>query len=400
MMTNVDNHFYNQQNTESQKLYCDLLSAASSLSKIFSENEAPYLSSRSVENIFCYAFGSENLSRTDCSVDAKDGKIGIGIKTFLHSSGRTLQKIAEFNKDINSYINKKDDEVIKIISRLRNERLLYTIRTYDLEKLIYHCVTRNNSILHIFEEPMELIDVDKIRNIRNNGTSIQFNDGKNEYSFHKSKSTLFKRFNTESSLKNINIKIIDNPYLVIVDLLIPKKTEEEKLKTQIISALTTPTQNPLEYVILPLYSKRKGEKYVFPKSGLNQWNASGRTRNNDEVYIQIKKSIHKNFPDFFPPRDEAFNLILPNGSVMLAKVCQDESKALMSNPNKSLGSWILRDILNLKPGTLVDYSRLEVLGIDSVKISKVDKQNYYIDFCEIGTYEEFEENSLSNRFKP
>ena len=390
MKKNIENHFYNLQELKEQKLYCDLLSAASSLSRIFSENDAPYLSSRSVENIFCYAFGSENLSRTDCSVDAKHGNIGIGIKTFLHNSGNTLQKIAEFNKDINLYNNQNDEDTIRIIAKLRNERLMFTIRTYSLQKIIYHCVTRHNSILHIFEETMDLIDIKNICNIRNTGASIQFDDGINEYSFHKSKSTLFKRFKTESPLISINIKIIDDPFLVIMGLL----KLEESVDSVISSKISIPTINSpkaLEYVILPLYSMKNGEKYVYAKSGLNQWNASGRARDFDEVYIQIKKIIHRKFPDFFPPRDQAFNLILPNGNIMSAKVCQDESKALMSNPNKSLGYWILREVLNLKPGELADYSRLKMLGVDSVKISKKDNHNFYIDFCETDAFEEFEE---------
>jgi len=32
------------------------------------------------------------------------------------------------------------------------------------------------------------------------------------------------------------------------------------------------------------------------KSGLNQWNARGRDRNPNEVYIPIPAEIHKNFP--------------------------------------------------------------------------------------------------------
>ena len=38
---------------------------------------------------------------------------------------------------------------------------------------------------------------------------------------------------------------------------------------------------------------------VFEKSGLNQWNAGGRPRHSDEVYIPIPSEIHKNFQGFF-----------------------------------------------------------------------------------------------------
>ncbi len=45
---------------------------------------------------------------------------------------------------------------------------------------------------------------------------------------------------------------------------------------------------------------------VFEKSGLNQWNAGGRTRNKSEVYIPIPNAIHNNFPNFFPSRNQSF----------------------------------------------------------------------------------------------
>jgi hypothetical protein len=38
---------------------------------------------------------------------------------------------------------------------------------------------------------------------------------------------------------------------------------------------------------------------VFEKSGLNQWNAGGRTRNKREVCIPIPNAINNNFPNFF-----------------------------------------------------------------------------------------------------
>lgn len=125
------------------------------------------------------------------------------------------------------------------------------------------------------------------------------------------------------------------------------------------------------------------------KSGLNQWNASGRTRADDEVYIQIPAWIHRKFPGFFPDRDEPFILLLPNGKRMSAKVCQDGSKALMSNPNKELGKWILRDVLNLKEGELLTYEKLARIGLDSVVIYKSENGIYDIDFARLGSYEEF-----------
>ena len=125
-----------------------------------------------------------------------------------------------------------------------------------------------------------------------------------------------------------------------------------------------------DYVILPLYSVRNNIKYVAEKSGLNQWNASGRVRNEDEIYIPIPSYIQKNFCNFFPNRDCPFPLLLPNGKIIDAKVCQDGGKALMSNPNRVLGNYILRQALKKKPGELVTIEDLNRYGFDSVCIEK------------------------------
>lgn len=84
-----------------------------------------------------------------------------------------------------------------------------------------------------------------------------------------------------------------------------------------------------------------------------------------------------------------FHLLLPNGNKMDAKVCQENSKALMSNPNTALGKWILRDVLDLKEGELLTYEKLARIGLDSVVIYKSEDGKYDIDFARTGSYEEF-----------
>ena len=88
-------------------------------------------------------------------------------------------------------------------------------------------------------------------------------------------------------------------------------------------------------------------------------------------------------------RDHPFELRLPDDSKIDAKVCQDGSKALMSNPNKDLGKWILRQVMNLAEGELLTYDRLEELGLDSVVIYKEAPSMYSIDFTPLGSYDEF-----------
>ena len=61
----------------------------------------------------------------------------------------------------------------------------------------------------------------------------------------------------------------------------------------------------------------------------------------------------------------------------------------MSNPNKVLGKWLLRDVLNLNERQIITYDMLKIYNIDSVIFTKLGDKRYSIDFCELGTYERF-----------
>jgi len=227
-----------------------------------------------------------------------------------------------------------------------------------------------------------------------NKNTITFEDGINSYSFNLTKSTLYKRFLLTTPLYRIPVDILDDPYSFIKNinssngLIVP---EREIISDQLNSCVAEQV-NP--YVILPLFSDRGKQRHVPERSGLNQWNAKGRPRHHDEVYVPIPKKIHTVFPNFFLPRDQSFTLILPDHSRLDAKVCQDDSKALMTNPNKNLGEWLLRTVFELKPRELLTYEYLEVLGIDSVRVERHDDSTYSIDFCEMGTYDDFQTEYL------
>lgn len=374
--------------------YSKMLRNTGSLSRLFSESESPYLVSRSVENIYCEAFGAENLSRSDCSADAKYEVIGIGIKTFLHMNGRTLQKVAEFNKLSNIYRDKTAKDLILTVANLRNERIEFTKRTHEIDQMIYHCVTRSPNKVLVFEEPMDLIDIKNIKSIKQSTNTITFEDGKHEYSFNITKSTLYKRFIMDEPMLEINVPILKHPYLALDNLYKGIPTSPSKVDSQLkvaeqLSIYTVLNESSEEYVILPLFSDRGSERNVPERSGLNQWKAKGRPRDPNEIYIPIPKWIHNVFPNFFPPRDTPFNLQVPSGKILNAKVCQDGSKALMTNPNKALGEWLLRDVLNLEEGTPLTYEMLERLDIDSVIVSRQSDNTYSIDFCKLGTYDKF-----------
>lgn len=366
--------FFETQAKQQRQEYQDFLKIAGCLSNLFSNSELPYLYYRVAEKVFCRAFEAEDLSRSDVSADAKKGTLGIGLKTFLVGNNKTFQKVAEFNSDRLLYANLNPHDLIKKVSELRNTRIEFTENTHGLEKSLYHCIIRDSGKFKIFEESMDKVDIQNIRNIKANNSSIAFDDGIHEYSFLLSKSTLTKRFSTNPIIYEFDVDILEDPLFELQKLLSQKDLLLEKEK------------RIKQTVYLPLYGRNHT---VFEKSGLNQWNAGGRERHSDEVYIPIPVEIHKNFQGFFPDRDTPFSLKLPNGNIMQSKVCQDNNKALMSYSNRELGKWILRDILKLKEGELLTYEKLQILGIDSVRIDKISNSEFEINFAKIGSYEQF-----------
>ena len=369
--------FIENQSKEQRDYYERLLKAVGSLSKLFSESSEPYIAYRAAENLFCKAFEAENLSRSDASADASKNRIGFGIKTFLHKNGKSFEKIAEFNSDHALFRALGAEEKIKKIAELRNERIETTKRIFGLEQIIYHCITRQVGKILVYETPAPLIKIDEITNLKVNDNTIQFSDPSAEYSFNVAKSTLYKRFVTpDNVLLEVPVRILEDPFDQIEKLITEAGLIFAPIKVQ-------------PHVFLPLYSTRGGNKKVPGKSGLNQWNASGRPRDLNEIYIPIPIWIHRKFLNFFPPRDQAFQLTLPDRTTMSAKVCQDDSKALMSNPNSALGKWLLRDVLNLQERELLTYDKLQAIGLDTVVIYKTDNETYDIDFTRIGSYEKF-----------
>jgi len=359
-------------------LYFSYLKAVCSLSKLYSQSNIPFLYYRLAENIYCKAFEAENLSRSDIAYDAKLGNIGIGIKTFIDKKNSN-EKIAEFNSLSGQLRNLKEKELAIKLAKFRNERIEFANRTYGINKAIYHCIARNNNSLKIFENSYDLIDLNNIKIGKPKEASFSFTDEKNEYSFNYSKSTLYKKFITPENAIDISIEILDDPLELILQLFKKQITISDKFVVA-----------EIDFVILPLYSLRESKpnlKVVSSKSGLNQWNAGGRKRDVGEIYIPIPSIIHKKYPQFFPDRNIPFNLHVPTGEILNAKLCQENSKALMTNPNKALSDWLLRKVLKLKEYEILTYEKLKIIGIDSVRITKIDTENYKIDFAKINSFE-------------
>lgn len=362
------------------------------LSNLFSESDTPYLSYRAHENIFCRAFEATNLARGDITADAQKEKVGIGLKTWM---GTDNQKIAEFNKNKPDYSDLEGLELVKKIAEFRNERIKATKNMCGIEEMLYHIVKRVPKAMQILECGLDEIDIDHIRLLKNGNpkTNPYFSDGKHKYHFSVSKSTLYMIFENMQLLDNFEVDILEDPYALLETMFTTKQVAEQ----------TSPITNLFEekhgeMLTLKLYSvgsekQLKGAKgypledgedryaYVPLKSGVNQWNAGGRKRHEDELYIPYPAEAKKEKPDFFPPRDEEFQIILPDGTELSAKVCQDGGKAIMSNPNKALGHWLLRDVFEVPPKTILTYGDLQKYGIDSVVFEKIADKKYLVNFC-------------------
>jgi hypothetical protein len=277
----------------------------------------------------------------------------------------STEKIAEFDR-LKPQLDALSGKSLAVqIAQFRNERIDFANNTFDVSDSIYHIVGRCDGGLKIFNTSYDKIDIDDIHEVRDKEKSLSFVSGGEFYNFNKSKSVLMKRFFLPKEYKYVPVEILEDPLQLLSELL-RKQTKELKKAC---------LQKGVDYVVLPLYSTRGKVAHVQEKAGLNQWNASGRKRDENEVYIPIPAKIHKEYPDFFPTKDEPFELQLPHGESLSAKICQEGGKALMSNPNSALGEWILRKVLKKKPGELVTMEDLNRFGVDSVYIEKKHRKN-------------------------
>ncbi len=354
------------------KDYKDMLTLMGSLSRLYSESDIPFIYYRATEKLFCKYCNAKDLSRKDVAYDAKIDDLGIGIKTFQLHSGKSTEKIAEFNALSPQLRGLHGDELALRLADFRNERMASANNLYGVNKAVYHIIGRTVGQLEIFDSAYDFVDKKSIKVIDETDKALHFEDKRHTYTFNRSKSVLMKQFVVPENKIVLPITIIEDPFALLHSL----QTSKEVIAPQ-------PAVQG-ESVILPLFAfrgrKDNKAKYVPLKSGLNQWNAGGRKRDFNEVYVPIPKNVHKMYPDFFPDRDTPFTLHLPNDKDTLsAKVCQEGSKALMTNPNKALGEWILRKVLRLEEGELLTYERLSASGFDSLKLTKLDNENFYLD---------------------
>lgn len=365
------------RNWRGNSSYFEMLQLMASISRLFSESPTPYLDYRLAENLFCKYFDAQNDARSCTAYDARLANLGIGIKTFGINKGSSVEKIAEFNKLKPKLNGLAGYDLARQLAIFRNERMMFSNSTYDVRETQYHIVGRQEGCLKVFNAPYDMVNIEAICDVDDREASLSFNDGINEYTFNKSKSVLLKRFYLPKDYVEVPVAILGEPLELLAQLLKNEASGPIKLPQPMASIVTQTLHKEIkgfDYVILPLYSKR-GIPHVPERSGLNQWNAKGRPRDVNEIYIPIPKIIHKLYPDFFPDRDCPFELVLPDGKSLSAKICQDGGKALMSNPNAVLGEWMLRKVLRKPIGDVVTIDDLDTYGIDSVKIISTHETN-------------------------
>jgi hypothetical protein len=376
--------------------YRTLVEKAGSLSRLFSASDVPFLHPRFVENLYCATTGSTNLGRSDVSFDAKrlDGS-GVGIKTFRVASFRSqkTEKIAEFTAQASAgrYANMDPDEIVFRVANDRNRRIVADASAFGIELTtsIYHCLVRAENGCMVHEEKYALIDISSVQLLNKPKAHgpIKFTDQQGVYSFYPAKNTLYKTFDIGSAKKSKPIQVVIREGLF--DEILGKEFAWGREDESTIAE---------DFVVLPLYSDRSGK--VEAKSGINQWNAAGRQRKFGEAYIPVPSKVHRLKPGFFPSGEKSFIISMPDGSQLSAKVCQENGKALMSNPNDQLASWLFSQIdgdmetakNRLSKGRPYTYDDLLSIGRDSVKILKRTDGTFQLFPAGIGDFEDFIES--------
>jgi hypothetical protein len=401
------------------KKYEHYLKAVGSLSGLFSDNDRPLINYRTAEKLFNLVSGASDVGRQDGSFDSKlelqNGKpVGVGVKTFTtktpqHSS---IEKVAEFSKPafVKVLAKLKGKSLALAVSEFRNKRVASDALQLgiDLGNSYYHCVVRIPGAVVLHEEAYELIDISALFPTDRRGKKVQkwgnsldghlyFGDGNHLYTFHRGKNVLNKRFDLTKGVTSspIKIGILSNALDKIADIF--GGLASPGLSSEAGGVSLPKKSNDTLSVVLPLYTP--GKMIVQAKSGLNGWNAGGRERKFGEAYIPIPAIVHKIQPGFFPPKDKKFVLSLPNGEQISAKVCQQGSKALMSDPNTAIFFW-LYELIDGDLGTAqkraksrkpYTYDDLIKIGKDSVAISKshVKGVDYSLELVSIGSFEAF-----------
>lgn len=428
---------------EEKQQYIEFLKIFGALSGLFKDNKEgsnakkPYLYYRNHEQLFARVFEVQDLTRKDSAFDALgvwgEERIGIGLKTWIHSNDKTYQKVAEFNKLAPTVIvplmqNGTPEEVVLKVAELRNDRIMLDKRLYRTNSDVYHFITRDDNVMNIIETSYDLIDIESIEFLKTDGKVYHFKDRIHNYKFYKSKSVLLEEFDASQGeiIKKIDIEQYDDPFELIKMISIPE-SQINMLQVKSIGGESLGKYESIDLVreenddnygtvdnydnviYLPLYQDKKEGRMVTDCSGVNIRHGKSKNKGSNtprpeyEIEVRISKWIHCIFPRFFgiDGLDENevkdaelndFDLILPDERILRGRVKQENGKSLQTSPQGALGEWILKDVLGLENREIVTWELLDNLGIDSLKVTKIDDKHFTITVAETGAYEKFKLN--------
>lgn len=133
-----------------------------------------------------------------------------------------------------------------------------------------------------------------------------------------------------------------------------------------------------EVVNLPLFSEK--QQRMHERSGLNWGQRPEYSREPNQAYLSVPKSIHDEHPDFFPPKDQEFNLLTDDGESFVCVMAQDNRKAIETRYDNSILGKYFRQRLSVPLGSFVSLDHLEKYGRKSISVYKLSNELYYIDF--------------------
>lgn len=436
----------NFSNEEKQE-YIRFIKIFGALSGLFKDNKEgvnakkPYLYYRNHEQLFARVFDVEDLTRKDSAFDVLgiwgEERVGIGLKTWIHTNDKTYQKVAEFNKLAPVVLaplmeNGTPEQVVRKVAELRNERIMLDKRLHGTNKDVYHFITRDDDTMNIVETQYDLIDIESLELIKTDGKVYSFKDKLHNYKFYKSKSVLLEEFDASKSeiIEKIPITQYDDPFELIKMITIPgdnmNEIENKGISVNIDKhSYSVMEQSDSSYgnnknnsvIYLPLYQDKKEGRVVSECSGINMRHAKSKVKGSNtprpeyEIEVRISKWIHCIFPKFFGidalNDDEIknkdlndFDLCLPDGRVLRGRIKQESGKSLQTNPQSALGEWILKDVLGLRNREdKVTIELLNELGIDSLKITKINDKKFKITVAETNAYEKFKIQNMNKILK-
>ena len=137
-----------------------------------------------------------------------------------------------------------------------------------------------------------------------------------------------------------------------------------------------------EVVHVPLFSEK--QQRMHDRSGLNWGQRPEYSREPNQAYIPVPKSIHDQHPDFFPPKDQEFTMLTDDGESFVCVMAQDNRKAIETRYDNSILGRYFRKRLNVSLGSYITLGDLEKYGRKSLSIYKIGSDLFFFDYSERG----------------